>query len=194
MAFRGPGVTRVRLWRWRRNPLRRRADVVEGWVLLGAWLLTVVVGVLVGLAATHTVERQLARERDEWRPTTAHLAEAVPGGHREAGAGERVWSEVRWTGPDGVVHTGQVRVRPGSPEGAPVTVWTDRRGRLVTEPATEVQARVNSALVGGLAGLSAAAVPCLAGRALRCRLEQARLDRWDTDWARFDPLWGHRTG
>ena len=41
MAFRSP---KVWLWRWRRNPLRRRADVVEGWVVLGVGLLAVLAG------------------------------------------------------------------------------------------------------------------------------------------------------
>ncbi|MFD0313389.1 Rv1733c family protein [Streptomyces flavalbus] len=195
MAFRGRGVARVWLWRWRRGPLRRRVDTVECWVLLGAWLLTVLVGVCAGLTAAHSVAERLARERAEWRPTTARLAGRAPG---EAGAGtvagERVWSKARWTGPDGSAHSGQLRVRPGSPAGTPVTVWTDRRGRLVAEPATASEARLNASVVGGLAGLSAAAVPLLAGRAARCRLEQRRLDQWDVDWARFDALRGWRTG
>ncbi|MYW21330.1 hypothetical protein GT039_38670, partial [Streptomyces sp. SID2955] len=65
-AFRGP---KVWLWRWRRNPLKRRADVVEAWVVLGACLLTVLAGVLAGLTATGSVEHGLARERAERRPT-----------------------------------------------------------------------------------------------------------------------------
>ncbi|MFE6281298.1 hypothetical protein [Streptomyces sp. NPDC057877] len=194
MAFRGPRVARVWLWRWRRSPLRRRADVVEGWVLLGAWLLSLLVGVLAGLTAAHSVERQLDRERAEWRPTAAHLAERAPGDRRVGSTRERVWSEVRWQGPDGAEHSGHARVRPGSPAGSPVTVWTDRRGHLVTEPATESEARLNSSVIGGLAGLGAAAVPFLAGGAVRCRLERRRLEQWDADWARFDALRGRRTG
>lgn len=60
MAFRGP---KVWLWRWRRNPLRRRADAVEAWVVLGVWALTVLAGVLAGWATAGAVEQGLARER-----------------------------------------------------------------------------------------------------------------------------------
>ncbi|MFE9673982.1 hypothetical protein ACFYO5_07670 [Streptomyces sp. NPDC006259] len=190
MAFRGP---RVWLWRWRRNPLKRRSDTVEAWVVLGSWVLTVVCGVLAGWTAAGSVERSLARERVEWRPVAGRLTERAPG---EAGAhsGERVWAEVGWTGPDGSAHTGQVRVVPGSAAGTTVTVWTDRRGRLVTEPATAAQARVRASLVGGLAGVTVAVLPCAGGRWLRGRLERRRLDGWAVEWAVFDAVRERPTG
>ncbi|MGW1618502.1 hypothetical protein ACWCQR_05055, partial [Streptomyces sp. NPDC002172] len=75
-AFRGP---KVWLWRWRRNPLKRRADTMEAWVLLGAWLLTLLAGVLAGLAAARSVEDGLARERVEWHPVVAHVMDKAPG-------------------------------------------------------------------------------------------------------------------
>jgi hypothetical protein len=193
MAFRGP---KVWLWRWRRNPLRRRADAVEAWVVLGAWLLTLLVGVLAGLASTRSVEDGLARERVEWRPVVARLTARAPGtasAHAGPASGDRVWAEVAWTVGD-TSHTGQVRVRPGSAQGAPVTVWTDRQGRLVTRPATVSQARLRASLIGGLVGVSAAAVPFVGGRVLRGRMERRRMDQWDADWSRFGPLWGRTTG
>ncbi|MFE2265042.1 Rv1733c family protein [Streptomyces griseosporeus] len=193
MALRGP---KVWLWRWRRNPLRRRADRVEAWVVLAAWAVTVLAGVLAGLVTARTVEQGLAQERAEWRPAAAHLTESAPGraADRPEDAGERVWAEVAWTAPDGSPRSGQVRVSPGTGAGTAVTVWTDHRGRLVSPPASASQAELRSTLIGGLGGLSAAAVPFAAGRALRRRLEERRLDLWDLAWARFDPLWRGRTG
>ncbi|MFL4946589.1 hypothetical protein ACJ6WE_04280 [Streptomyces sp. MMS24-I31] len=233
MAFRGP---KVWLWRWRRNPLKRRADAVEAWVVLGAWLLTVLAGVLAGWTATRGVEHGLARERLDWRPTVALVTEQAPGspagnladpatthvargnsksgshagGGSEASDGSdrrddggrgtggtdtalRVWAKVRWTATDGTSHAGQARVRPGSAVGTPVTVWTDSQGRLVTRPATAAQARTRAVVIGGLVGVSGAAVPFVAGRVLRGRLERRRMDQWDTEWARFGPLWGRKT-
>ncbi|WP_432157419.1 MULTISPECIES: Rv1733c family protein [unclassified Streptomyces] len=193
MGLRGP---KVWLWRWRRNPLKRRSDTVEGWVLLGAWLLTVLVGTVTGWAAAGSVERSLARERAEWRPVRGALVERAPGraDTRATGAGERVWAEARWEAPDGTVRTGQVRVRPGSAQGAAVRVWTDPRGRMVSEPASPEEARLRALLIGVLSGACVACVPFVAGRAIRARLERRRGEQWDADWARFDPLWGHRTG
>ncbi|WP_037890862.1 Rv1733c family protein [Streptomyces viridochromogenes] len=192
MAFRGP---KVWLWRWRRNPLKRRADAVEAWALLAAWVLTVLTGVLAGLTTAGTVEHSMARERVEWRPVVALLTERAPGtadSRSGTASGEHVWAKVRWYAPDGSPHTGQARVRPGSGVGTPVTVWTDAQGRLVTRPATESEARSRAALVGGLAGVCAGFVPFVAGRAVRRRLESRRIDQWGHEWARVGPLWGGR--
>jgi len=193
MAFRGP---KVWLWRWRRNPLKRRADAVEAWVVLGAWLVTVLAGVLAGLTAAGSVEDGLARERVEWRQVAARLTEKAPGtasAPSSTSSGEQVWGNVRWSARDGSTHTGQVRVVPGSPAGTAVTVWTDPQGSLVTRPATAAQARLRSSLIGVLVGVSAAAVPFVVGRVLCGRLERRRMSRWDTEWARFGPLWGRKT-
>ncbi|MGW5652264.1 Rv1733c family protein [Streptomyces humi] len=193
-AFRGP---KVWLWRWRRNPLKRRADTVEAWVLLGAWLFTLLAGVLAGLAAARSVEGGLARERVEWHPVVAHVMEKAPGTPRDgsdSAGGERVWARVGWTVEDGTVHTGQARVVAGSKEGTPVTVWTDPRGHLVTRPATASEAHLRAGLIGGLVGLSAAAVPFVAGLVARGRLERRRMDRWDAEWSRLGPQWGRTTG
>jgi hypothetical protein len=192
MAFRGP---KVWLWRWRRNPLKRRADAVEAWVVLGAWVLTVLAGVLAGWAAARSVEDGLARERVEWRPTAGRLTEQAPGkASARASSGDQVWAKVGWTGPDGSAHTGQVRVAPGSAAGTPVTIWTDRRGRLVTEPTTVAQAQVRASVVGGLAGVAVAGLPFAGGRVLRGRLERRRVEQWGVEWARFDALRGRHAG
>ena len=193
MAFRGP---KVWLWRWRRNPLKRRADAVEAWVVLGAWLVTVLAGVLAGLTATRSVEDGLARERVEWHQVAARLTEKAPGTApaHDTSSGDRVWGKVRWTVPDGTTHTGQVRVRPGSAAGTEVPVWTDPQGHLVSKPATVAQAQLRASLIGVLVGASAAVVPFVGGRVLCGRLERRRMSQWDTEWARFGPLWGRKTG
>ncbi|MFG3089316.1 hypothetical protein ACGGAI_17010 [Streptomyces antibioticus] len=192
MAFRG---RKVWWWRWRRNPLKRRADTVEAWVVLGAWTLTLLVGALAGWAAIGAVERSLARERVEWRPLVGRLTGQAPGQSTGGSArGDHVWAEVGWTGPDGSAHTGQVRVASGSPAGTPVTLWTDGRGRLVTQPVTPAQARLRAVLVGCLAGAGAATFPYAAGHCLRSRLERRRIRQWDTDWAEFEAVWGRRMG
>ncbi|MFF8730587.1 hypothetical protein ACF073_29525 [Streptomyces sp. NPDC015171] len=190
-AFRGP---KVWLWRWRRNPLKRRADVLEAWVVLGACLLAVLAGALGGLAAARSVEHGLARERATWLPAVARVVGKVPGptpgrsGH--VSSGERVWAKVRWTVADGSAHTGQIRVEPGSKPGTPVTVWTDPRGHLVSRPITASEADFRATLIGLLVGVSAAAVPFVGGLAVRSRLERRRMEAWDTEWARLGPQWG----
>ncbi|MFJ7150203.1 hypothetical protein ACIQVT_18680 [Streptomyces sp. NPDC100445] len=190
-AFRGP---KVWLWRWRRNPLKRRADVLEAWVVLGTLLLTVLAGVPAGLAGARSVERGLARERATWRPVVARVTGRVPAPSRPSGrhpsAGERSWAAVRWATADGLARTGRVRVEPGTAPGTRVTVWTDPRGRLVGRPTSVSEAAFRATLIGLLVGVSAAAVPLVGGLAARSRLERRRLDAWDTEWARLGPQWG----
>ncbi|MFD4789100.1 hypothetical protein ACFWN1_19005 [Streptomyces sp. NPDC058459] len=191
-AFRGP---RGWLWRWRRGPLRRRADVVEGWVLLGVWLLTLLAGIAAGLAAARSAERSLAHERVTWRPRVAYVVAHVPArsGARSSSR-ERVWVEVRWTAGDGSPRTGQVRVAPDAATGAPVAIWTDERGRLTGRPATATEAAVRAAFIGTLFGAGAATVPLAGGRLLLARLERRRLALWDAEWARLGPQWGRMAG
>ncbi|MEU7381132.1 MULTISPECIES: hypothetical protein [unclassified Streptomyces] len=195
MAFRGP---KARLWRWRRNPLKRRADTVEAWVVLGTWVLGVLAGVLAGWTAALGAEQATAQEPLARTATVARVTERAPG--TSPGTGEdtgtklRVWGKVRWTAPDGTERTGWARVRPGSAAGTPVTVWIDSRGRLVTEPATPAQARARAVMAGGLVGLGAASVPLVIGHVARAGLERRRLAQWDTEWARFGPLWSRNAG
>ncbi|MFC9927488.1 hypothetical protein [Streptomyces sp. NPDC127190] len=190
MALRGP---KVWLWRWRRNPLKRRADVVEAWVLLGAWLLTVLAGLLGGLMAARSVEQGLAGERASRHAVVARVVGRVPKPAAEggrAGAGDQVWATMRWTAPDGSVHTGRIQVEAGTRDGTTLTVWTDPRGRLTDRPTTATEAALRAALAGALVGASAAAVPFAGGLLLRGRLERRRMAAWDTEWARLGPQWG----
>ncbi|MYS43445.1 hypothetical protein GTY23_19820, partial [Streptomyces sp. SID5998] len=53
----------VRWWRWRRNPLRRTSDVVEAWILLVAWTLAVLGGLVAGLLTAGAVQQSADRVR-----------------------------------------------------------------------------------------------------------------------------------
>ncbi|WP_128378075.1 hypothetical protein [Streptomyces cavernae] len=192
VAFRGP---KVWLWRWRRNSLRRRSDRMEAWVGLGVWALILLVGMGAGLWAEHSVESSLARQRAEWHPVSALLAEnAPPADDKAAASGERVWVKVGWTADDGTEHTGQTRVAPGSMAGSAVSIWTDREGFLVSRPASASQAQLRASMVGVLVGVSAAALPWGGGRFVRGRLYQRRLEEWDEAWARVEPQWRRKAG
>lgn len=192
--FRGPKVPTVWLWRWRRNPLRRRSDVLEAWTVLVAGVLTVLGGVLVGLLATQSVEHGLTRQRTEWHAVLALLTDDVPKSTAQATGADTVWARVRWTTADGSPHAGQARVSVGSRAGTPVTVWTDADGRLVTRPASPSQVRLRASLVGILMGVSAGGVPFLCGRLALGGMERRRMERWDEEWQRIGPLWSRKTG
>lgn len=103
-----------------------------------------------------------------------------------------MWAKARWTAPDGSARTGVVRADPGSPEGASVTVWTDRTGRLVSKPPTAVEAQLQSTAAGVLVavGTGGATVGC--GWLARARLDRRRMRDWEAEWARVGPQWRKR--
>ncbi|MGW3498525.1 Rv1733c family protein [Streptomyces sp. NPDC001020] len=185
---------RVWLWRWRRNPLRRRSDRVEAWILLGSWLLALLAGVLAGRMTAASVDHALAARRAETHTVSAVLTKdadrQVESDYSDGG----VWAKVRWSNPDGTTRTALTRVEPGLKAGAPVTVWTDRAGALVPRPATEGQTRVEASLVGGLGGLSAAGGVLFCGRLVRARLDRQRMQAWDQEWEQVGPRWRRTTG
>ncbi|MCN9242221.1 hypothetical protein NGF19_15715 [Streptomyces sp. RY43-2] len=186
----------IRLWRWRANPLKRRSDRVEGWIILTTWLVALLTGVLGGLATTVAVEHGLAARRAGTHRVTAALtqdatASAQAGAvHTDGGA----WAKVRWKAPDGSPRTAVTRVDADLKAGAPVTLWTDRSGEMVPRPATAEQTRTEARLVGALVGLSAAGGVLVCGRLVRARLERQRMADWDHEWELVEPRWRRTPG
>ncbi|MDL2081269.1 hypothetical protein QNN03_32960 [Streptomyces sp. GXMU-J15] len=186
---------RVRMWRWRRSPLRRRCDLVEAWVVLAGWVIALVCGVVAGLAAVGAVERAAEEQRERSRQVSAVLMEDTVGkAPARVPADYRVWAKVRWTGPDGRTHTDEARVMPDIRKGAAVEVWTDDSGRITSEPLSGSEITLHSASGGTLAALcaSGAVLGCLWG--VRQLMERRRLDQWEAEWARIDTRNGWKTG
>ncbi|MEI5525593.1 hypothetical protein WB401_13615 [Streptomyces brasiliscabiei] len=186
---------RVWLWRWRPSPLRRRADIVEAWLLLAVCALAVATGAFVGAATAHGVERDLNERRAERHPVSAVLTEDAPKTvSATAGAGGQVWARVRWTAADGTPLTGSARVEPGTDGGATVRVWLDRHGNVVSAPLDSDDAAFQGVALGTATAVGvAAAVSCL-GWVVHARTDRRRMAQWDVEWARIGPQWGQRTG
>ncbi|WP_018546247.1 DUF3592 domain-containing protein [Streptomyces sp. LaPpAH-108] len=187
--------TRVRGWRWRRNPLRRRSDVVEAWtVLLVAVLLCVVAplaGVVAGLHAHDLAQSRATAQRAERHQVSAQVVGPVtdrsPLVHRDRG--HTYSAEVRWTDPEGTTRTAQARVPAGTRTEDKVTVWFDRQGRSVAPPANDVAVWQHTVTVGLCAAGGTIAVALLARTVERRVALRRRLAEWDRDWARTGPEW-----
>jgi hypothetical protein len=183
----------VWLWRWRHNPLRRRSDVAEAWLIVGVWCLVVVGGALAGTAVAHAVERNLDGRRAERHTVSAVLTEDA--GPVTASGGERVRARVHWTAADGSTRTGVAFVQHGSRAGSATRVWLDREGELVPEPVTADEAELEGAVLGTATALCVAAVAWSCGRLAHGRLDRRRMAGWDREWALVGPRWGgHTTG
>jgi hypothetical protein len=190
-------------WRWRRNPLRRRSDVVEAWLGLVTVLLLCAVP-LVGWWAGQSVDRALTRvariQRAERSlvPATAVPASAAPGASTAPGARRAVGRDpdpareevLRWTAPDGTARSGKVPQGLEVWRGKRLLLWTDRGGELVAPPLDRATATAHAALAGVSAAVVAAGTVLMARQLLLWRLMQRRMDSWDRAWARFGQDWG----
>ncbi|WP_320784587.1 hypothetical protein [Streptomyces sp. CRN 30] len=190
----GARCARKRLWRWRANPLRRPVDVVEGWVLLVAWLVATVGGVLAGLVTTGFADDVFAEQRAERLPLRAVLLTGTPQRTTAADSDGRTVAKVRWTASDGTVRTGDTLVPGGLSSGTTVTVWQDTRGALVPEPTRGAEAAVEAAVFGVAAGLGFSGVAVAAAFAGRGGLDRHRIALWHREWESVGPRWTQRTG
>jgi hypothetical protein len=190
--------TRVRGWRWRRNPLRRRSDVVEAWTLL-------VVAVLLGVGApalgalsawwAHGQARAVAAEqRQERRQVRAEVIGQTPESlpSVQAGGEHSYRATVRWTEPDGAARTTAARVPADTRRGETVDVWLDARDRGVPAPADDSLIWQHTVAFGACT-TAGAAVAVLAGHtAVRRVALRHRMAEWDRAWARTEPQWTRR--
>ncbi|MFJ8789076.1 hypothetical protein [Streptomyces sp. NPDC102462] len=188
-------LCRVRAWRWRRNPLRRRSDLVEAWLVLAAWVIALLGSALAGVAAASTVGRDLAQQRAERHPVAAVVTQDAPAGpSAQTLDGGHVWAPVRWQSPDGSTHLARTEVPPGAPQGTRVTVWTDAHGKLTSKPLSGGDATFQSAWTGVLVAVATAGGVAGCAQFARSRLEHRRMEQWAKEWERVDTRWGGKTG
>ncbi|MGK3938299.1 hypothetical protein RKD19_001045 [Streptomyces canus] len=186
---------RVRWWRLRRNPLRRRSYLVEAWLRSVTGILAVTFAIVMGVLAAHAVEGDLDGLRAERHAVPAVLTtDAKDTVGVEGTDADRAWAHVRWTAADGTPRTGVARVDSTSRAGSTTRVWLDAEGRLVPEPATAGEAEFQGAVLGAAAAVGTGAAVLLLGGLACARLDRRRQDQWDTEWALIDPRWGRKTG
>ncbi|MFC9157993.1 hypothetical protein ACFTT0_23775 [Streptomyces bauhiniae] len=189
-------ITPIRLWRWRRNPLRRHGDLVEAWVVLLTWIFVVLGGALAGWAAASSVDAALAERRDQVHEVRAVLTGPAPktapsrGGYDD----DRVWAKVRWTDGEGAVHTDKAKVSPGTPAGTTVDLWTDGTGRTVPPPASLAESMLQTVLTGVLVAQISGTAVWAGGRLVCGTLVRRRLAEWDEEWSRVGPEWRRLSG
>jgi hypothetical protein len=178
------------------NPLRRRSDVIEAWLLPAAIAAFLVLGpVLAGLVGLRVHADNAAAQRAEqaWHRVPAVLLRAAPGPMvSDSGADAwLVWTPARWVA-GGRARTGVVAAPSGTRAGATVPVWVDRAGAAQPPPLTPADAgnRVALAISFSLAALAA----FLAGLALLARriLYRRRLAGWQAAWLAVGPQWSRR--
>lgn len=195
----------VGLRRWRHNPLRRRTDLVEAWVALGALLLMLLavpaIGWISGALTDDAFRRTIRAQHEDRHRTEAMMVRPAEAPTRVASDPEAPTQRdsgkpvlAKWTAPDGSRHTRLVHSAPRTLRaGDTFAVWTDGGGQLAKRPTDLATARTHAVLAGigvaaGVAGLVEAV-----RRLVVWRLRQVRYARLDLAWSRAGPDWG-RTG
>lgn len=184
--------TKVRLWRFRRNPLRRGTDRAEGWLLVAAGVLLAAGAPAAGVAAAAGMENAIRDESRDWRQVSAVLVEDAHVSFSTVVEDTGARATVRWKAPDGSTGKGVAVVERDTRAGTVIPVWTDEKGALRREPLTPAQARIEGAAVGVSTGVGVCAVVVVATWAAHCRLDRRREREWERDWARTEPQWSRR--
>ncbi|MFD0313186.1 Rv1733c family protein [Streptomyces flavalbus] len=191
--------TQVRGWRWRRNPLRRRSDVVEAWTVLAVVVLLLVGAPLAGLAAARWAHGEARAAAAALRAERRQVDAEVVGratrslGTAEGGGEDAFRATVRWVErPGGQPRTATARVPGGTRAGDTVPLWVDARSRPVPPPPDGSAVREHAFAMGVCATGGAVAVVLLGHAAMRRAATRRRLAEWEREWARTEPEWTRR--
>ncbi len=179
------------------NPLRRRSDLIDGWLLPAVIAAFLALGPLFASAAglwAHAGNAAAQRAERSWHEVSAVLLQPVAGPMTSENGADTwlVWAPARWTA-DGRPQAGDIPAPAGTREDAVVPVWLDRAGHVQVPPLTAAGARnrIVVAALFALAGL-AAALTALAVLA-RWVLDRRRIAGWETAWLSVGPQWSrHR--
>ncbi len=179
------------------NPMRRRSDLIDAWLVPVAIVVFVALCPLIlALVGNWARAANASEERAQahWHHVQAVLLHSVPGAEQaDHGTNSWIaWTPVRWTA-GGIEHTAVVPVPSGTRAGAVVTVWLDSAGKAHVPPLTRdgASGRVLEASVLGLAVLAVAlAIMIMLARRF---LDRRRLAGWETAWLAVGPTWSrHR--
>jgi len=178
------------------NPLRRRSDVLEAWLVPAAFVVFLALSPLVaGLAAMGVRADNAAAQhvQQSWRPVSAVLLRAAPGPEFSDNGGNTwtVWAPARWTA-GGQSHTGNIPVPADSRAGSTQTVWLDRAGhvRAPAMTASELSGAIGTGILLAVAALAVAIA--IAARLAKWVLERRRMASWESAWLSVGPRWSHQ--
>ncbi len=179
------------------NPLRRRLDLLDAWLVpiaIVAFLALspVVLGLTGNWMRAANASEQAAQAH--WHHVQAVLLQPVPGPEQAAHGtnGWITWAPARWIA-GGTQHTADVPAPAGSRAGTVITVWFDGAGKVHLPRLTPGQARgrVLEARLTGLAVL--AVVLAIMIMVARRFLDRRRIAGWEHAWLSVGPTWSrHR--
>lgn len=179
-----------------RNPLRRRSDVLEAWLVPAAVVVFLALSPLVaGIAAMGVRADNAAAQhvQQSWHPVSAVLLRAAPGPEFSDNGGNTwtVWAPARWA-VGGRNYAGKIPVAADSRAGSKQTVWLDRAGhvRAPAMTASDLSGAIGTGILLAVAAL--AVVIAIAAGLAKWVLERRRIASWETAWLSVGPRWSHQ--
>jgi hypothetical protein len=175
------------------NPLRRRSDILEAWLLpaaIAAFLALCPLAAFVTGTLVRADNASAQHAQESWHQVQAVLLTAAPGPQMsDQGANTWVeWTRARWT-VNGRPHVGDVPAAADSRAGSTVTVWLTPSGNVRMPPLTPVQ--VGDRVLAVTFIVLAILAVVLAGLTWLARrvLDRKRLAGWETAWLAVGPRW-----
>jgi hypothetical protein len=175
------------------NPLRRRLDLIDGWLLPAVIAALLTLGPLVAVGVglwVHADNAAAQRAQRSWHEVRAVVLQPVPG-PAISGNGSNswvVWTPARWTA-DGRTRVGNVPAPAGTSEDAVVPVWLNRAGQVQPPPLTAAGACARILLAALFALASLAALLTVLAATAHWLLDRRRLAGWEAAWRSVGPQW-----
>jgi len=198
-----PGIRDRWLWRQVRglrpdgNPLRRRIDRAETFLLGGLFVASAAIAPFAAHAASHAAYEGALATQQEQLATRHQVEAALTATARGDVTGYTLTAAVpasaTWTSVTGLHKSGLVLAQVGSPKGTEVTVWTDQQGDLVSPPlaTAQVVSQRDAATIGAVAGMIVMSLG--AGGVIHLVLYRRRLAGWDKDWLVTARTWNRQS-
>jgi hypothetical protein len=191
-------LVRVGTWLARRfaldrNPLRRKSDRIEGWILLAMTVAFVPLTLLTAAGASHWVQQSGSRERAglPLQQVQAVLLQAAPATDPAVDGSASILVRARWL-EDGATHVGVVPVVPGTARGTKVQIWITKQGKVASPPLTPAQRSAREVAAIVLAPAAVALTLWLLLCLLRWPMNRHRLASWAVSWTSVGPRWSRR--
>lgn len=171
------------------DPLRRRADRVEGLLAASLLLLLVAMVPLAVWLGNLTGDRQSARAeqqaRDYRQVTATTMEDATSESIPSDGVSVTIdTAPARWIAA-GQSHRGEVTVDANTLAGSEVTIWVDADGNLASAPISAADAAAGAVLVGLFTWTFTAAVGSATFAGARALLNRRRQRQWSADILAF---------
>ncbi len=180
-----------------RNPLRRRTDRLEAYLLAGLFLAAAggaPLAAQAGSAAAYGGALRVQNEQlaSEFR-VSAVLTERAGSSVDGYTISVAVPTEASWTSVSGKPHHNLILALAGEGKGTRIPIWTDRAGDLASPPITAAQV-AGQGDAGAVGAVAMVVALFLAGVGVtRYTLRRRRLAAWEADWRLTAPTWNRQS-